>query len=72
MMSLWMHACSFKPLCKDTQFVHFALPSVHLQYMEEASSTNVLTSNVTASVTMQSFSSIWLDLERWIEAPNSV
>ena len=44
-MSLQMHACSFKPLCSDTQVVHFLLPSVHLQCMEGGSSMKVLTSN---------------------------
>ena len=41
----------YKPLCSDTQLVHFVLPSVHLQCIEEASSMKVLTSNVMAAIT---------------------
>ena len=46
-----MHVYIFKPLYRDTQLVYFALPSVHLQCMEGASSKNVLTNNVMAAIT---------------------
>ena len=59
-----MYSC--KPLCKNTQFVHFALPSVHLQYMEGATSTKVLTSNMTASISYKAkFQFYMVSLERW-------
>ena len=62
-----MHACSF------TQLVHFALLSVHLQCMEEASSKKVLTSNVTAVVTKHKVSvvaTVRYETNMGIEAPN--
>ena len=62
-----MHACSFEPLCRDTQLVHFAFSSVHLQCMEQANSTKILTSNVMIAITEHKVPVlyVWLDLERW-------